>query len=116
MRCDGCATKTHKILRRIHEFSAAKLRDLAADAGLDARIGASGAFLSGGQRQRLAVARTLLAHSEVIVLDEPTAHLDAQMSADLMGDLRAGLDGVAVVLVTHDPGLVGAHDERIVLV
>ncbi|WP_254668800.1 thiol reductant ABC exporter subunit CydC [Brevibacterium sp. CS2] len=92
------------------------LRDLAADAGLDARIGASGAFLSGGQRQRLAVARTLLAHSEVIVLDEPTAHLDAQMSADLMGDLRAGLDGVAVVLVSHDPGLVGAHDERIVLV
>ena len=34
VRCDGCATKTHKILRQIHEFSAAKLRDLAAERAL----------------------------------------------------------------------------------
>ena len=34
VRCDGCATKTHKILRRIHEFSAVKLRDLAAERAL----------------------------------------------------------------------------------
>lgn len=99
----------HAVLSRVG------LADLAADAGLDARIGAGGAYLSGGQRQRLAVARTLLARSQVVVLDEPTAHLDAQMSADLMADLRSGLDGLAVVLVTHDHGLVGAHDVSIAL-
>nr|WP_269440176.1 thiol reductant ABC exporter subunit CydD [Arthrobacter sp. zg-Y769] len=70
--------------------------------GLDTRIGAGGHFLSGGQRQRLAVARALLAAADVVLLDEPTAHLDAEAGAQLMADLKSGLRGKAVVVVTHN--------------
>ncbi|MCY7324715.1 MAG: ATP-binding cassette domain-containing protein [Microbacteriaceae bacterium] len=69
--------------------------------GLDTRIGSEGAHLSGGERQRLAVARTLLTGSEVVLLDEPMAHLDEEIASTLMDDLRAALSGQIVVLVTH---------------
>lgn len=82
-------------------------------AGLDTRIGPGGAFLSGGERQRLAVARTLLTGAEVILLDEPTAHLDAQSAADMLADLRAGLRDRTVVLVTHNPADVRVADARL---
>ncbi|WP_323961552.1 thiol reductant ABC exporter subunit CydD [Arthrobacter sp. JZ12] len=70
--------------------------------GLDSRIGPGGIRLSGGERQRLAVARALLTRAPVLILDEPTAHLDADGAARLMGDLRRGLGDRPVLLVTHD--------------
>lgn len=69
--------------------------------GLDTRIGAGGAHLSGGQRQRVAIARTLLTRADVLLIDEPTAHLDRGSADALMHDLRLGLAGNVVVLVTH---------------
>ncbi|GGH94959.1 thiol reductant ABC exporter subunit CydD [Arthrobacter liuii] len=81
--------------------------------GLDTRIGPGGAFLSGGERQRLAVARTLLTGAEVILLDEPTAHLDAESAAAMLADLRTGLRDRTVVLVTHNPADIQAHDARL---
>jgi ATP-binding cassette subfamily C protein CydCD len=76
--------------------------------GLETRIGSEGSALSGGERQRLAVARTLLTRSEVILIDEPTAHLDEQAAGELMTDLRAGLKDHITVLVTHHPqGILG---------
>jgi ATP-binding cassette subfamily C protein CydCD len=69
--------------------------------GLDARVGASGGSLSGGERQRLAVARALLGRSELLLLDEPTAHLDAPTAAAMMADLREATRDRIVVLVTH---------------
>lgn len=96
------------VLRRV------RLEDLAADLGGE-RIGASGAHVSGGQRQRLAVARTLLAGAQVVVLDEPTAHLDEEMAHALMADLRVALADRAVVVVTHDTSLVRPTDRRITL-
>jgi ATP-binding cassette subfamily C protein CydCD len=70
--------------------------------GLDTPIGAAGSFLSGGQRQRVAVARTLLAGSDVVLLDEPTAHLDEQAAGELLADVGRALNGRIQVLVTHD--------------
>lgn len=70
-------------------------------AGLDTRIGPGGSFLSGGQRQRLAVARTLLAGANVLLLDEPTAHLDAEAADALLGDLVTSLEGETLVVVSH---------------
>jgi ATP-binding cassette subfamily C protein CydCD len=84
-------------------------------AGLDTRIGPGGAFLSGGERQRLAVARTLMTGAEVILLDEPTAHLDAESARAMLADLRQGLRHRTVVLVTHNPADIRAEDARLVL-
>ncbi|WP_233245429.1 thiol reductant ABC exporter subunit CydD [Salinibacterium hongtaonis] len=69
--------------------------------GLDTPIGSEGALLSGGERQRVAIARTLLTRAEVILLDEPTAHLDLASSREMMADLRRGLADRITVLVTH---------------
>ncbi|AUZ34354.1 ABC transporter [Arthrobacter sp. PGP41] len=84
-------------------------------AGLDTRIGPGGAFLSGGERQRLVVARTLMTGAEVILLDEPTAHLDAESAQAMLADLRAGLRNRTVVLVTHNPADIAPGDARLVL-
>jgi ATP-binding cassette subfamily C protein CydCD len=84
-------------------------------AGLDTRIGPGGAFLSGGERQRLAVARTLMTGAEVILLDEPTAHLDAGSARAMLADLRQGLRERTVVLVTHNPADIRPEDARLVL-
>lgn len=84
-------------------------------AGLDTRIGPGGAFLSGGERQRLAVARTLLTGAEVILLDEPTAHLDAEAANAMLADLRVGLRDRTVILVTHNGADIAAGDARLEL-
>ena len=81
--------------------------------GLDSRIGPSGSFLSGGERQRLAMARTLLTGAAVLLLDEPTAHLDAEAGCLMMAELRAGLMDVTVVLVTHNPADIAGGDSRL---
>jgi thiol reductant ABC exporter CydC subunit len=69
--------------------------------GLDTRVGEAGRTLSGGQRQRLAMARAFLADPSVLLLDEPTAHLDAQNAAGLLGDLWSEAGDRSVILVTH---------------
>ncbi len=71
------------------------------DDGLDARVGSAGDQLSGGERQRLAVARTLLTRADLVLLDEPTAHLDEAAAEQLMLDLRFALRERIVVLVSH---------------
>jgi len=70
-------------------------------AGLDTDVGEHGVRLSGGQRQRLSPARVLLADFPVLVLDEPTEHLDEQTADALTADLLAATEGRTVLLITH---------------
>jgi thiol reductant ABC exporter CydC subunit len=70
-------------------------------AGLGTRVGERGRALSGGQRQRLALARVFLADPAVLVLDEPTAHLDADTAGALLDDLWRVAGRRSVLLVTH---------------
>ncbi|MCU1525153.1 MAG: transporter ATP-binding protein [Microbacteriaceae bacterium] len=81
--------------------------------GLDAVVGAEAGYLSGGERQRVAVARTLLTHADVILIDEPTAHLDDESAESLMADLRTALADRLTVLVTHQAHGIRPGDTRV---
>jgi subfamily B ATP-binding cassette protein MsbA len=78
--------------------------------GYDTRVGQRGRRLSGGQRRRVEIARTLLRGAPVVVLDEPTAGLDAEAAEQLVGPLRALLRARTAVLITHDPRLLRFAD------
>jgi ATP-binding cassette subfamily C protein CydC len=83
--------------------------------GWDTPVGSHGAALSGGQRQRLAVARALLADPALLILDEPTAHLDPGTRRALLGDLLSATAGRTVLLITHDLDGLDDIDEVIEL-
>ena len=70
-------------------------------AGLETVVGEHGAQLSGGQRQRLALARVLLADFPVVILDEPSEHLDEPTADALTRDLLTATAGRTVLLITH---------------
>jgi thiol reductant ABC exporter CydC subunit len=74
--------------------------------GLGTLVGEAGRELSGGQRQRIVLARALLAGSPVLVLDEPTAHLDPATATELIHDVFAAARDRTLLLITHrDEGL-----------
>jgi len=83
--------------------------------GWDTRVGAHGAAMSGGERQRLALARALLADPAVLILDEPTAHLDPETRSALTADLLTVTAGRATLLICHEPDGLDQVDEIIVL-
>ncbi|MEV0031667.1 ATP-binding cassette domain-containing protein [Nocardia sp. NPDC050793] len=77
----------------------------------DTVVGAGGAGLSLGQRQRLALTRVLAADRPVLLLDEPTAHLDAASESAVLAALQAkARDGATVVVIGHRPTVLAAAD------
>lgn len=81
-------------------------------AGLDTPLGDDGFGLSAGQRARLVLARALLSSAPVLLLDEPTAHLDADSSALVHDLIRELALQRTVVTITHRPELL-EHADRI---
>jgi ATP-binding cassette subfamily C protein CydC len=83
--------------------------------GWETPVGTHGAAMSGGERQRLALARALLADPAVLILDEPTAHLDPDARAALTADLLALTAGRTTLLITHELSGLEHVDEIVVL-
>jgi ATP-binding cassette subfamily C protein CydC len=81
--------------------------------GLDTLIGEHGTAVSGGQRRRLALARALLADFEVLILDEPTEHLDDETATALTRDLLHVAGDRTVLFITHRGG-IAADVDRVV--
>ena len=79
-------------------------------AGYGTVVGAGGHGLSAGQRQRLGLARALLRDASLLVLDEPTVHLDAAAAARVAATVEALRGSRTILLITHDPGLAARAD------
>jgi len=73
--------------------------------GLDTPLGARGHGVSGGQAHRIALARMFLSDAPVLLLDEPTAHLDDASRDRLMAQIAAFARGKTLILATHDPAV-----------
>ncbi len=83
--------------------------------GLGTEVGGHGVRLSGGQRQRVALARALLSDFPVLVLDEPTEHLDRAAADLLAADLLTVAAGRTLVLITHQLSGLEEFDEIVVI-
>lgn len=82
-------------LARVDQFAADLPR------GLDTRVGEAGYGLSGGQAQRVAIARAFLRDAPLLLLDEPTAHLDPASEGEVLDSLRRLALGRTVILASH---------------
>ncbi len=98
-------------------LTAARLDELVAalPRGWDTPIGENGSRLSGGQRHRLALARTLLVGAPLLVLDEPTADLDAVAGRAFLSDALSSAGERGVLLLTHDLRALPIVDEVVVV-
>lgn len=84
-------------------------------AGLDSPVGERGACLSSGERQRLAIARALLTRPRLLLLDEPTAHLDPITEAALTGTLDDLRGECSLLVIAHRISTIRSADQIMVL-
>jgi ATP-binding cassette subfamily C protein CydD len=82
-------------------------------AGLDTPIGEGGYGLSGGQAQRVAIARAYLKNAPLLLLDEPTAHLDPATEQEVLDSLRRLALGRTVILASHSSAAHGFGGRRL---
>jgi ATP-binding cassette, subfamily C, bacterial CydC len=99
-----------EILAALRRAGAGSWLDALPD-GLDTFVGDDGALVSGGQRQRIALARAFLSGARILVLDEPTAHLDEETAVAVLDDLIDASGDAGLLLITHSPLRLERFDE-----
>jgi ATP-binding cassette, subfamily C, bacterial CydD len=90
-------------IRRAARLAGAESFISALPLGFDTRLGERALGLSAGQRQRIALARAFLRDAPLVLLDEPTAHLDPATAREIMVTIGTLMGGRTVLLVTHGP-------------
>jgi ABC-type multidrug transport system fused ATPase/permease subunit len=83
--------------------------------GYDTMLGERGARLSTGQRQRISIARAIIKDTPILVLDEPTASLDAETELQVMRNLADWGQGRAIFVVTHRLSTIRRADQIVYL-
>ncbi len=83
--------------------------------GYDAEVGENGSFMSGGERQRLCLARAFVGNPSILLLDEPTSHLDMEVEAKIGKNLREYAKENTVICVTHSPAILQSSDYILML-
>jgi ATP-binding cassette subfamily B protein len=106
-RIDGAAVERAVRLARLDEVV------VALPAGLDTQVGERGTTLSGGQQQRLGLARALARRPRLMVLDDATSAIDAEVEAEILAGLRAAGLGATVVMVASRASTITLADEVI---
>jgi ATP-binding cassette subfamily C protein CydD len=85
------------------------------DGPLDTPVGELGQGLSGGQLQRVALARLFLREADLVLLDEPTAHLDAESERAVAEGIRSLAAGRTLIVVTHRAGWAEGVDRTLLV-
>jgi ATP-binding cassette, subfamily C, bacterial CydD len=96
-------------LARVSEFAEALPERLRT------RVGEDGYGLSGGQAQRVAIARAFLKNAPLLLLDEPTAHLDPATEVDVLTSLRRLAVGRTVIMASHSAAMQALRGQRLSL-
>ena len=78
--------------------------------GLDTLVGEKGYGLSGGQVQRIALARAFIKHSPIVLLDEPSAHLDQLTKTRLLDVIDLLFKDITLIIASHDPEVIARMD------
>ena len=86
-----------------------------AEIGLDTPVGEGGYGLSGGQAQRIAIARAFVRNAPLLLLDEPTAHLDPATESDVLDSLSRLALGRTVLLASHSAAAHAFGGRRLLL-
>ena len=79
--------------------------------GFDTPVGESGVLLSGGQCQRMAIARALLRGPKLLILDEPTNHMDAGSIDRLITNIQTLKSAPSILLISHDTTVISVADD-----
>lgn len=110
---DGLTAREQVALAaRLRGVDPAEAPALLAAVGLGDRLDAGPAALSGGEQQRVAFAAGAIGRPTLLLADEPTAELDAEAGATLIGIMRALVDrGATLVVSSHDEAVIGVADD-----